>query len=133
MVKKMAEDLLFKEEVFKIMGCAMKVQDELGNGFLEAVYQEALEIELKLMQIPFESQKRLRINYKGQLLQKEYIADLICFDKIILELKVEEKLTSIDEAQILNYLKVTGLSLGLIINFGSKKKLEWKRFANTQQ
>ncbi len=128
----MPVDLIFKDEVFKIIGCAIEVQNELGIGFLEAVYQEALEIELKMRHIPYESQKRLSINYKERVLQKEYIADLICFNKIIIELKVEEKITSKDEAQLLNYLKATGLTLGLIINFGSKNKLEWKRFASTK-
>ncbi len=127
----MPDELIFKDEVFKIIGCAIDVQNELGIGFLEAVYQEALEIELKKQHVPFESQKRIKIIYKEQILQNEYIADLVCFSNIIIELKAEEKLTSIDKSQLPNYLKATGLPLGLLINFGAKNKLEWKRFART--
>ncbi len=101
---------------------------DLGPGFLEAVYQEAMEIELGLKGISFESQKLLPINYKGNLLRKEYIADLVCFDQIIVELKALERLSGKEEAQILNYLKATGLRVGLLINFGSYGRLEWKRF-----
>jgi GxxExxY protein len=129
-VKKLRDDLLYKEEAFAIIGAAINVHKELGPGFLEAVYQEALEIEFSAHSIPFEAQKHLPIYYRSQLLQKCYIADLVCFDKIIVELKAIEHLTSKDESQILNYLKATKLRLGLLINFGSSPLLEHKRRVN---
>ena len=120
-------ELIFKEEVYAIMGAAMEVHRELGSGFLESVYQEALEVELARREIPFESHKPLKIVYKGQTLKKEFIADLICFGKIAVELKAQDSLSGKEEAQVLNYLKATGLKLGLVINFGSHPNLEWKR------
>jgi GxxExxY protein len=120
-------ELIFKDEVYAIMGAAMDVHRELGSGFLESVYQEALEMELAHREIPFESQKSIRIIYKGKMLEKEFISDLICYKKIIVELKAQDSLSGREEAQILNYLKATGMKLGLIINFGSHPKLEWKR------
>ena len=122
--------LIFKNEVFHIIGAAINVANELGCGFLEAVYQEALALELTENNIPFESQKKLNISYKGIVLNKEYLADFVCFGKIIVEIKAIKRLTTIEEAQIINYLKATQLPLGLIINFGSTK-LEWKRYINT--
>ena len=122
------DTLLFREEVFKIVGAAIEVHIELGNGFLEPVYQRSLEIELGLRKIQFEPQKRLQIFYKGIDLNKEYVPDFVCFDKIIVEIKALDRLTSIEASQLLNYLKATGLKVGLLINFGSKGKLEWKRF-----
>ena len=120
-------ELIFKEEVYAIMGAAMDVHRELGSGFLESVYQEALEMELASRQIPFESQKSIKITYKGKKLDQEFIADLVCFGKIIVELKAQESLSGKEEAQVLNYLKATGIKVGVIINFGSHPKLEWKR------
>jgi GxxExxY protein len=120
-------ELLFKDEVYTIYGAAIEVHKELGAGFLEAVYQEALEIELQIRGIPFESQKSLPILYKGRLLKREYIADVVCYGKIIVELKSIKELSEKEEAQTLNYLKATGLRLGLLINFGSHGQLERKR------
>jgi GxxExxY protein len=108
----------------------MNVSNELGCGFLEAVYQEALEIEFVDNGIPYEAQEKINITYKGRILNKEYIADFICFDKIIVEVKAIKKITEIEEAQLINYLKATKLPLGIIINFGGTK-LEWRRYANT--
>lgn len=125
-------DLIFKDEVFKIVGAAMNVSNHLGCGFLEAVYQEALELEFADDNIPFESQKLININYKGRIMKKEYIADFLCYEKVIVEIKAIKQITEIEEAQLLNYLKATKLPLGLIINFGGKK-LEWKRYANTKR
>jgi GxxExxY protein len=122
------ENLLYRDEVFEIVGAAMEVHTELGNGFLEPVYQESLEIELVLRKIPFESQKRLDLFYKGVELKKEYIPDFVCYGKIIVEIKALERLTNIEYAQIINYLKATNLKVGVLINFCSKGKLEWKRF-----
>jgi GxxExxY protein len=121
-------DLLYKDEVYAIIGAAIEVHRELGNGFLEAVYEEVMTIESQQRNIPFQTQVRLPIRYKSQLLQKEYIADYIGYGKIIAEFKCISRLTSVEEAQILNYLKATGLRVGLLINFGSRGKLEWKRF-----
>ena len=123
--------VLFKEEVYQIVGAAFEVSNTLGCGFLEAVYQEALEIEFQNSQIPFESQKRIRIAYKGNVLNKEYIADFVCHDNIVVEIKAIKKITEIEEAQLLNYLKATQMPVGLMINFGGTK-LEWKRYANTR-
>jgi GxxExxY protein len=111
-------NILFKEESFKIIGACMEVHKELGSGFSEPVYQEALAIELSKQDVPFEKEKELSIIYKGIPLVKKYFADFICYDKIILELKALNKLTAEHEAQILNYLKATGIKLGLLINFG---------------
>jgi len=104
--------ILFKEEVYKIVGAAFEVHNQLGCGFLKPVYQEALEKELTDNGIPFVPQQELRISYKGQLLKKIYIADFVLYDEIIVEIKSEEHLSSIDEAQLLNYLSATGKPLG---------------------
>jgi GxxExxY protein len=123
-----ATDLILKDEVYAIVGAAIEVHRELGPGFLEPVYQEAMEIELRSRNILFESQKQLVIHYKGHQLQKEYIADLVCYGQVIIELKALDRLSGREEAQLLNYLKATGLRVGLLINFGSTGRLEWKRF-----
>ena len=91
-----------------------------------------LEIEFNLQQIPYASQTMLPIYYKNRKLKKEYIADFIIWNEIIVELKVEEKITKMDEAQILNYLKASKKKLGLLINFGNKKELDWKRIAKSK-
>ncbi|MGB9888327.1 MAG: GxxExxY protein [Anaerolineae bacterium] len=121
-------ELLLKDEVFAIVGAAMEVHRELGPGFLEAVYQEAMEIELESRRIPYEARKTLTLCYKGHPLKKQYEADLICYGQIIVELKALDHLSGKEEAQILNYLKATGLRVGLLINFGSHPRLEWQRF-----
>jgi GxxExxY protein len=105
----------------------MEVYNQLGPGFLEAVYQEALEIELSERGIPFVSQQELRILYKERPLKKTYTPDLVCYDKIIVELKALDRLTNKEMAQVLNYLKATGFRLGLLVNFGNSEKLEWER------
>lgn len=123
-------DLILKEEVYNIIGAAMNVCNNLGCGFLEAVYQEALEIEFSDCKIPFEPQKKIIIAYKGNTLNKEYIADFVCYGSVLVEIKAINKITEIEEAQLLNYLRATQKPIGLIINFGNTK-LEWKRYANT--
>ena len=125
--------LLLKQECYHVVGAAMAVYNTLGPGFLEAVYQEAMEIELAMRAIPFEPQKELRIFYKDQLLRKMYIADFLAFEKVIVEIKALDRLTSREEAQMLNYLKATGLSVGVLINFGCAGKLDWKRMVWTKQ
>jgi len=119
-------ELIYKNEVYQIIGAAMEVHKELGCGFLEAVYQEALELEFMFRKIPYQREKKLNIFYKGILLNKYYEADFICFDKVIVELKALSGLTSDHEAQLLNYLKTTNLKVGLLINFG-RQSLEYKR------
>jgi len=123
-------EIILKDEVYAIIAAAIEVHRELGPGFSEPVYQEAHEIELTRRKVPFESQKLLTSYYKGERLKKEYIADLVCFVQIIVELKALDKLTGREEAQLLNYLKATGFHVGLLINFGSHGKLEWKRFVH---
>ena len=124
-------DLIYKTEAYKIIGAAMEVHKELGPGFLEAVYQEALEIELQKQKIPYEREKLMNIFYKGIKLKKKYSADFVCYDKIIVEVKALSSLSSDHEAQILNYLKTTSLKLGLLINFGAKS-LQYKRLVLTK-
>lgn len=125
-----SNDLIFRDEVYAIVGAAMEVHTVLGNGFLEAVYQSAFKLELQSRKIPFETEKELPVFYKGQQLDISYRADVICFGQIIVELKALDKLTSREESQLLNYLSATGLRVGVLINFGSRGKLEWKRFVN---
>ena len=120
-------DLLLRDEVYAIIGAAMEVHTEFGAGFLEAAYQEAMELELGLRGIPFEPQKPLRLRYKGFVLKKEYCADLVCYGQVIVEIKAMREVTGREEAQLLNYLKATGLCVGLLINFGDPGRLDWKR------
>jgi GxxExxY protein len=120
-------ELLFKDEVYKIVGAAIEVHRELGSGFLEPVYQEAMEIELGSLTLPYEAQKVLQIFYKGRRLKREYIADFVCYHQIIVELKALDRLTGKEESQALNYLKATRFRVAILINFGSPGKLEWKR------
>jgi GxxExxY protein len=119
-------DFLYKTETYQIIGAAMEVHKELGCGFFEAVYQEALELEFQYRAIPYQREAKLDIYYKKQLLRKYYEADFICYDKVIVELKALSELTSEHEAQLLNSLKATGLKVGLLINFGGTS-LEYKR------
>jgi GxxExxY protein len=105
----------------------MEVHRELGSGFLEAVYQAALEVELTLRGITFRSQPSLKIKYKGRQLDKVYQPDLICYDTIIVELKAISILSGTEESQVINYLKASGYKLGLLINFG-RESLQYKRF-----
>ena len=126
----METDLIFGKEVYEIIGAAIEVHKTLGHGFLEAIYQEALEYELSDRKIPFSSQIELKVKYKDRYLQKTYIADIIAYDKIIIELKALSNLSGKEEAQLINYLKATGFKVGVLINFGSPNKLEWKRFVH---
>lgn len=123
------QPLIYKEEAYEIIGAAMEVHRELGCGFLEAVYAEALEIEFKEKGIPYKREVPLIIKYKGQPLNKSYVADFICYDKIIVELKAVNYLESVYEAQVLNYLKATGYKLGILFNFG-EQSLKYKRIVN---
>jgi GxxExxY protein len=114
------------KKTFRIIGAAMEVHRELGCGFLEPVYQEALQVELALQDIPHIVQPDIHIRYKDQLLKKYYVPDFVCFNEIIVEIKALSQLSGIEEAQVINYLKATGMKIGLLINFGSRS-LEYKR------
>ena len=122
--------MLLKEEVFQIVGAAIEVSNTLGCGFLEAVYQEALLIELSQRGIPFSEQCMLPISYKGQILAKKYTVDFLCFNQIVVEIKAIRELGHIEEAQCLNYLHAGNHPVGVLINFG-RPKLEWKRLIQT--
>jgi len=126
-------ELLYKDEVYSIIGAAMEVYNDLGPGFGEAIYQEALEIETDSRKIPNDPQQDICIKYKGIKLKQFFKPDFICYDKIIVEIKALDRLTSHEEARLLNYLKATGLPVGLLVNFGTEKDLEWKRMILTPQ
>ncbi len=125
----MIDEILYKEESYKIIGAAMEVHKVLKNGFLEPVYQEALAKELYLQNIPFKKESLINIYYKGYKLDKYYKADFICYDKIIIELKALCELTKDHSSQLLNYLKATNKKLGILINFGTTS-LQHKRIIN---
>lgn len=112
---------------YAIIGAAMEVHRQLGCGFLEAVYQEALALEFTAQKIPYRREAELEVFYKEKRLNTAYRADFICFDSIIVEIKALTKLSGIEEAQIINYLKTTGLEVGLLLNFGSTS-LDHRRF-----
>ena len=124
--------LLLKDEVYAIVGAAMDVHREKGFGFSEPVYQECMEIELIDRKVPAEAQKEMTISYKGRHLKKTYLADFVAYDKVIVELKALDKLTSREESQVINYLKSSGLEVGVLINFGAPS-LEWKRIVLTNR
>ena len=119
--------IVFKEESYKVVGAAYKVYNALGHGFLEAVYQEALEIEFQRQGIPYEREKELKIQYDGVELKQTYKADFVCFGKIIVELKAVNALDVAHRSQVYNYLHATGYKLGLLLNFGNSDELEKER------
>jgi GxxExxY protein len=121
------ESIFFKDECYKINSCIFEVNRKLGSGFLEPVYQEALEIELAKAGIPFEAQKKLPILYDGKPLRQYYRADIICYGQIIIELKAVHTLINEHRSQVLNYLSASGLRLGILINFGAHPKAEIER------
>jgi GxxExxY protein len=116
---------------FAIIGAAMEVHRQLGCGFLEPVYQEALAIEFVGRNIPFVKEIKLPLEYKGQVLETKYCADFICFNSVVVELKALARMSGTEEAQVLNYLKATGHEVGLLINFGNRS-LEQRRFVLTK-
>jgi GxxExxY protein len=119
--------LLFEEETYAVLGACFEVYKDKGCGFLEAVYQECLELELGFRSIPFVAQAELDLTYKGRPLKQLYKPDLICYGKIILEIKAVSALADEHRAQIHNYLKATGLRVGLLVNFGHHPKVEHER------
>lgn len=122
------EKILFKDESYKIMGACFEVYKRKGCGFLEPVYQECLEIEFSYQQIPFVAQKPLVLTYRDRPLKQRYEPDFVCWDQIIVEIKAVSELVDEHRAQIMNYLKATGLRLGLLVNFGHYPKLQYERF-----
>ena len=118
---------MYKQEGYNIVGAAIEVYNTLGHGFLEEVYQECLEIELKLRDIPFHSHPKLILSYKSKQLEKYYIPDLYLYDGIVVELKAVKQLSEEHFAQIMNYLRATEKPVGYLLNFGCTEKLEWKR------
>ncbi len=119
--------MILSAETYAVVGAAMEVHYKLGTGFLEPVYQQVLPIEFALRSIPFEAQRRFNIEYKGTAIEKEYVADFVCFDQIIVEIKALNQLSTVDWSQVLNYLKVSRMRVGLLFNFGSVGRLEWKK------
>ena len=123
--------MIFEKESFAINGAMFEVHRQLGPGLAEKVYQEALEIELKLRNIPFEREKVFKIEYKNNVLNQHYVADFVCYDKIIVELKAVDVISDIHRAQLVNYLKITGLKLGLLQNFNMVNMQPAERLLNT--
>lgn len=119
---------LYQQQGYDFMAAAFEVHNEMGHGFLEEVYHESLEFELTRRGIPYVSKPKLSLSYKGQLLKKQYEADLIVIGEIVVELKAVKALLPEHEAQLINYLRATRKRVGYLVNFGSFPKLEWKRF-----
>jgi GxxExxY protein len=128
----MGDNLLFREETYGVIRACIAVHKDKGNGFAEPVYQDAMEIELELSGIPFDPQRNFALSYRGRALRHTYTPDLFCFEKIVVELNAAKALTDEHRAQVLNYLKVTRLQLGLLVNFGSFPRLEWERIVLTR-
>lgn len=120
-------DLLYKDEAYAIQGAVFEVYHEMGAGFLEAVYQECLAREFRLRGVPFVAQQELALSYKGEPLEQTYRPDFICYDAIIVELKAVKETAPEHQAQVFNYLKATGLRLGLLVNFGHYPKATVQR------
>ena len=116
--------LRYEQETYQIIGAAMKVHNELGPGFTEKVYQEALAIEFSERGIPYEREKEIHATYKGIVLEGTYIPDFICYDKIIVELKAVKELDDVHRSQAINYAKVAGYRLSLLINFGESSLIK---------
>ena len=121
--------IIYKLESFEIMGACFEIYKEKGSGFVESVYQECLEIELGLRNIPFKAQQELPLTYKGRPLRSKFKPDFICYDKIVLEIKAVSGLTDEHRAQVQNYLRATGMKLGLLVNFGHYPKVDYERIA----
>ncbi|MBX7222146.1 MAG: GxxExxY protein [Blastocatellia bacterium] len=125
-------DLLYKDECYAILGACFQVYKDKGCGFLEAVYQECLAIEFECSGVLFVPQPELELFYRGRKLTQMYRPDFVCVGTIIVELKAVQKLSGEHRAQTMNYLKATGMKLGLLVNFGHYPKLEYERIAFSQ-
>jgi GxxExxY protein len=123
-------ELIYPEESYRVLGACFEVYKEMGPGFLEPVYQECLEIEFGLQQIPAQPPLELQLAYKGHPLKKGYTPDFLCYDKIVVEIKAVSELNNIFRAQLLNYLTATNLRLGFLVNFNHHPKLQYERLVN---
>jgi GxxExxY protein len=130
---KFSPTIIFKDESYAIQGAIFEVHNVMGNGFLEAVYQECLEKEFRLRNIPFEAQNGLQLAYKGDPLKQKYIPDFVCYGKIIVELKACKALTEEHRAQVINYLHATDFKLGMLVNFSAYPKTTVMRILNTDK
>lgn len=126
-------EILFKEESYKIIGACFEVYNQKGYGFTEPVYQECLQIEFSLQNIPFVAQPELQLSYKGTQLNQAFRPDFICFGKIIVELKSVDSLINPHRSQTINYLNATGFELAMLVNFGKHPKLEYERLAKSKK
>jgi GxxExxY protein len=126
----MSTNIVYKDESYRIIGAAFEVYKDKGCGFLEAVYQECLAIELEDQSIPAVEKSPLRLEYKGRELKQKYEPDFLCFGKIVVEIKAVKSLSDEHRTQVVNYLKATGMELGILINFGHFPKVQHERFVN---
>ena len=127
------DDIIYRDDCYRIMGACFEVYKDKGSGFTEPVYHECLAIEFAYLGIPFISGPKLSLTYRGQTLKHYFRPDFVCFGKIIVEIKALTGLADEHRAQTLNYLSATGFQLGLLVNFGNVPKVEWERFANTKR
>jgi len=123
------DEFLYKEEAFLIRGAIFEVYRAMGAGFLEGVYQECLAIEFTRRGVAFEALKPLKLTYAGQLLRQSYVADFVCYERIIVEIKALRAIAPEHRAQVINYLRATDMKLGLLVNFGAAPRVEIERFA----
>ena len=128
----MTEDFPLKEETYQVLGACFEVYNEMGCGFLESVYQECLERELASCNVPFVAQQPIDLVFKGQELRRTFSPDLLCFAKVIVELKAVRRLVAEHRAQVINYLKTSRLEVGLLVNFSSYPQLDYERIVNQQ-
>jgi len=126
------EDLIYPEEAYAVFGACFEVYNQMGNRFVEPVYQECLEIEFETQRIPFSPQHELQLRYRGRPLKRKYIPDVVCYEKIVVEIKAASALTDEHRAQVHNYLAATGYQLGLLINFGHAKGVQYERIVCTR-
>jgi len=124
------DDFPLKDETYQILGACFEVYNEMGRGFLESVYQECLEVELTSYGIPFEAQQPIELVFKGQELKRTFAPDLLCFGKVIVELKAVRRIAAEHRAQLINHLRACRLEVGLLVNFGSYPQLEYERIVN---
>jgi len=126
----MNDDFPLHDETYEILGACFEVYNEMGCGFLESVYQECLELELDSRGVPFVAQQSINLHFKGQEIQRTFSPDLLCFEKVIVELKAVRNLTPDHRAQVINYLRACRLEVGLLVNFGSCPQLDYERVIN---
>jgi len=126
----MSDAFPLHDETYEILGPCFEVYNEMGCGFLESVYQECLELELDSRGIPYEAQQPISLHFKGQEIQRSFSPDLLCFEKVIIELKAVRHLVPEHRAQLINYLRACRLEVGLLVNFGSYPQLDYERVIN---